>query len=165
MFTPCINSIYALFIYQQWRTQLKSHNIKTVKNLSSAPTCFGSYQNHPQGANLCLAKTMAVVTYSRLIIQSMCWQYISLLCGCMVRCGEGKFPSPQRTIQPHNRLKYCQHIDWTIWREYVTTDVVLAKHRLAPWRWFWYEPKHVGADDRFLTVLILCDFNCVRHCW
>jgi hypothetical protein len=28
-----------------------------------------------------------------------------------------------------------------------------------------YEPKHVGAGDRFLTVLIFCDFNCVRHSW
>jgi hypothetical protein len=34
----------------------------------------------------------------------------------------------------------------------------------ANW-WFHGETKHVGAVDRFLAVLIFCNFNCVRHSW
>ena len=30
--------------------------------------------------------------------------------------------------------------------------VVLAKHEIAPWRWFLREPKHVGAIVRILIV-------------
>ena len=44
------------------------------------------------------------------------------------------------------------------------TIVVLAKHEIAPWRWFLREPKHVGAIVGILIVLIFLRFyNCVHQ--
>jgi hypothetical protein len=108
------------------------------------------------------------------------------LCGCMVRCTTAYHTATQQanilpavwyavvkgtpfTTEYHTATQQANILPahWLNYtrREYVTTAVVLAKHKLAPWGWFWYEPQHVGADDRLLTVLIFCDFNCVRHCW
>jgi hypothetical protein len=42
---------------------------------------FRFVQNHPQGANLCLAKTTAVVTYSRRLLFSQCAG--SILASCV----------------------------------------------------------------------------------
>jgi hypothetical protein len=36
---------------------IKSQSCKIVKTIIFAPTCFGSYKNHPQGAIRYLAKT------------------------------------------------------------------------------------------------------------
>jgi hypothetical protein len=125
-----ISDLHVCTVHQQYLSTIylptmthtiKSQNIKTVKSLSSAPTCFGSYQNHP-------------------------------------------ITTAYHTATQHANILPAHWLNYKL-REYVTTAVVLAKQRLAPWGWFWYEPKHVGADDRLLTVLIFCDFNCVRHCW
>jgi hypothetical protein len=40
--------------------------------------------------------------------------------------------------------------------------VVLAKHEIAPWKWFLRQPKHVGAIVGILIILIFLRFyNCV----
>ena len=59
------------------------------------------------------------------------------------------------TARLHNRLVYRHNIDHVINDEHNRIIIVaLAKHEIAPWRWFLREPKHVGA-----TVGILIVFN------
>jgi hypothetical protein len=60
-------------------------NCKIVKTLIFAPTRFGSYKNHPQGAIQYLAKTTDMdLLCSSAWTQSLLWQHM-ILCTC-VRC-------------------------------------------------------------------------------
>ena len=71
------------FIIPNWCTQLQNHrNIKTIKILTIALTCFGSRRNHLQGAVSCLAKTTYDSMCSSLLTWSMSWRHTSLLCNC-----------------------------------------------------------------------------------
>jgi hypothetical protein len=46
----------------------------------------------------------------------------------------------------------------------ITIIIVLAKHEIAPWRWFLREPKHVGVTVGILTVSsFLWFYNCVHQ--
>ena len=63
------------FIIPNWCTQLQNHrNIKTIKILTIALTCFGSRRNHLQGAVWCLAKTTYDSMCSSLLTWSMSWR-------------------------------------------------------------------------------------------
>ena len=75
------------------------------------------------------------------LFYSTAYQPVVQACGCTARL--------------HNRL-ICRHnIDHVINDEHNRKIiVVLAKHEIAPWRWFLCEPKHVGAIVGILIVLI-----------
>ena len=70
------------FYCSNWCTLLQNRrNVKTLKTVTFAPTCFGSRRNHHQGGVLCLAKTTSVVfccacRYRR----SQCYGGISACC-------------------------------------------------------------------------------------
>jgi hypothetical protein len=54
----------------------------------------------------------------------------------------------------HACTTICRHnIDCVINDEHNRIKIVaLAKHEIAPWRWFLREPKHVGPTVEILTV-------------
>jgi hypothetical protein len=64
----CLNTYLNTIYFQLWRIQLKLQNVKTAKNLSSAPTCCGSPMEPSSGSSLYLAKKLPL------------WLHIVVLC-------------------------------------------------------------------------------------
>jgi hypothetical protein len=59
MFAPCINGDEKYFIVPtDTLNNIKLQLQNSLETITIAPTCFGSYKNHPQGAVQYLDKTI-----------------------------------------------------------------------------------------------------------
>jgi hypothetical protein len=149
-----------VLVWTEWK--LRNYVIKGVRYIV---VLCGVHRTVPLYCAECTAQCHYIVRSVPHSATILCGVYrtVPLYCaGCTAQCHY-----IVRCV-PHNRLA-CRHdIDHfnktSTWIITVVLTVVLAKHEIVPWWWFLHEPKHVGATDGILIVLIFVWFyNCVHH--
>jgi hypothetical protein len=129
---------------------LEKFKIYIKIHIKVAPSCFGL---RPSSGSLYWAWQNYIRTLGKIR------RYI--LCGGGAACLHCDLhTNTHKHTRTHaHRITCCHNIDYVQADEHSTPiSVVLAKHRIAPWGWFLYEPKHVGANNIFLTILQFWDF-------